>query len=181
MLSAFYFCKISSSFIPRHKLFTHPPPLLLLYYRRMVTIFNITIPLVWFHLTSLTFVIFFVVLSDEQAIKWMRGNVSVLEKNKIMKLHQLVNIGLLLMITTGFVMFLPFREYLLTHLPFQIKMGFVLTLLINSLFIGRLLKVATEKKYSELTQKERTPLLISGVVSLIGWSGAIFAAISMNI
>ena len=89
--------------------------------------------------------------------------------------------GFVLMITTGFAMFWPLKEYLLYHTPFQIKMIFVLALFINGFFIGKFTKVATELKFSEITKTERNKLFLSGAVSSISWAGAIISAFLMNI
>lgn len=147
----------------------------------MIELFGLELQLVWFHLATLFLTVVVILIADHEGLSWMRGKKEVLEVRKISKLHRFMWIGLSLMIVTGFVMFWPLREYLLYHLPFQVKMGFVTVLFINGLFIGRYSHVATQKRFNELSKKEKFPLFISGMVSFLGWVGAIVAAILMNI
>jgi hypothetical protein len=49
----------------------------------------------------------------------------------------------------------------------------VAALIINSFFVGRFAKLASERPYASLARHERLPLLISGAVSTLSWLGAI--------
>lgn len=84
--------------------------------------------------------------------------------------------GLVGMILTGFIMFWPMRDYLLDRWQFLLKMSFVLALVANGFVIGSIQKIATRKRYEELTRNEKLPMLISGVVSTVGWAGAAITA-----
>lgn len=88
--------------------------------------------------------------------------------------------GLGTMIGTGIMLFYPYNEYLLSHPPFLLKMGFVATLIVNGLFIGKLMHKAMEKSFAELLLKEKAPLFLSGAVSSLCWLGAIITAMMLN-
>jgi hypothetical protein len=125
------------------------------------------------HLTLVVLTAFAVLYSDHEALAWFRGKKEVLSKKKIETLHVIVSLGLAGIITTGGLMFIDRASYLLQNPTFIAKMCFVLALIVNAFFIGRLGTRATEKAYNNLPTKERLPLLISGAVSGIGWVGAI--------
>lgn len=125
------------------------------------------------HLLALAFVAWNVVLADHMGFNWMRGKDQVLDEKRVRKYHIRTWIGLLLMIVTGFTMFWPMREFLLTRPQFYVKMGFVLALFLNSFAIGRLSKISTEKTFASLSTKEKIPLMISGGISTISWLGAV--------
>lgn len=130
---------------------------------------DIVLPL---HLMSLAFVAWNVVLADHMGFNWIRGKEQTLEEQKVRKYHIRTWIGLFLMIATGFTLFWPAREYLLTRTEFYVKMGFVVALFLNSFAIGRLSKISTEKTFASLSTKEKIPLIISGAISTISWIGA---------
>ncbi len=124
------------------------------------------------HLTVLTITAITILYSDHLAYQYFRGTRSILEKKTVHILHRIVSIGLLGMIVSGILLFIPLKEYLLTEAPFYIKMTFVVTLIINAWFIGRVSHTACERPFSELTQKEQKTLIISGIISVSGWVGA---------
>jgi hypothetical protein len=92
------------------------------------------------------------------------------------KFHQIVSLGLLIIIVSGALMFWPVRDFLLYESAFQIKALFVLALIINSLVIARHMGVASAREFSQLSMRERWPLLFSGAVSTLSWVGAFVAA-----
>lgn len=124
------------------------------------------------HLLTLTFVAWTALHADHMGFKWILGREQTLDKETTEKFHTRIWIGLGGMILTGFLMFWPMREYLLSRPQFYAKMFFVLALVANGFAIGSLQKVAFRKSFKELTTKERVPLLISGAVSTISWIGA---------
>lgn len=124
------------------------------------------------HLISLAFAAFYIFQADHMGFNWIRGKVDTLPKDIVKKFHNRTWVGLILMIFTGFILFWPMREYLLTRPQFFIKMGFVVALFINSFVIGILSKTSTTKTYASLSSKEKLPLMISGAVSTISWLGA---------
>jgi hypothetical protein len=129
------------------------------------------------HLLSLAYSLWNVILADHMGFLWMRGKTPILNLNTVRKRHVRVLIGLTLMLITGFSMFWPMRDFLIHHLQFQVKMLFVLGLIINSFVIGKFAHIATEKTFASLSTKEKIPLLISGVVSTMCWLGAIAGGI----
>lgn len=130
----------------------------------------------YLHFAVLAFVAWTVFQADHLGFDWIRGKTRTLDGSKVSKLHRATWIGLAGMIMTGLLLFWPMREFLLTQPPFYVKMAFVAALLINGAVIGRLQKVATSKAYSELTAKEKLPLIISGAVSTVSWTGAAVVA-----
>lgn len=124
------------------------------------------------HIAVLVFVAWQVLRADHLGLDWVRGNLRTLDAVTVAKYHRNTWIGLGGMITTGFLLFWPMREYLLTQPQFYVKMGLVALLVTNGLAIGKLQKVATSRAYRELSFKEKLPLIISGAVSTLGWVGA---------
>jgi hypothetical protein len=90
--------------------------------------------------------------------------------------HKATWIGLSIIITAGFFMFIGQSGYLLSLPAFKLKMFFVLCLIINAFVIGAHMMIATTRTFSSLTLKEKMPLFIAGGVSSISWIGAFIAA-----
>ncbi len=130
---------------------------------------TIVLPL---HLATLAFLAWTIFHADHLAFSWIRGKVNMLRKEDLQKYHKRTWLGLVGMIVTGFILFWPLREYLLTRPQFYAKMAFVITLIINGFVIGHLQDVATKKWFKQLTLKEKLPLFISGAVSTLAWLGA---------
>lgn len=128
------------------------------------------------HLLVLAYTAWYILHADHMAFNWIRGKVQTLDPKKIAIYHKHTWIGLVGMIATGFMLFWPLREFLLTRPQFYIKMAFVLALVINGVVIGKLQTTAIRKPYKELTAQERIPLLISGAVSTFSWIGAAIMA-----
>jgi uncharacterized membrane protein len=128
------------------------------------------------HILSLAYIAWNVAMADHMGFTWIEGSVSLLDEKKVKKYHYSTLLGLVLIIITGFMLFWPMREFLLTRTQFYIKMGFVLALIINSFVIGILSKTSTTKTFASLTTKEKIPLFISGAVSTLSWLGAILMA-----
>lgn len=125
------------------------------------------------HLTILGLTAIGILLADHEAFAWMRGKKQLLNRKRLFIFHLWVGFGLIGMITTGVLMFLPMREYLLANsFAFIIKMGFVAILVGNSFVIGKLLTVSSTRTYASLTSAERIPLFVSGALSSISWIGA---------
>lgn len=121
------------------------------------------------HLTILAFIAYNVIRADHIGFTWITGKVKTLDRALVKKYHYRVWIGLGFMIFTGFLMFWPLREFLLTRTQFYVKMAFVATLIINSFTIGYLQETAITKSYASLSFKEKLPLFISGTVSTACW------------
>ncbi len=121
------------------------------------------------HFLVLGFTAWNVVLADHLGFNWIRGKIKMLSVNEVKKYHYRVWTGLVLMIVTGFFLFWPLRELLLTRTQFYVKMAFVATLVMNSFVIGYLQNIAITKTFASLTFKEKLPLFISGSVSTLCW------------
>ncbi|MBX4215714.1 hypothetical protein KW797_02105 [Candidatus Parcubacteria bacterium] len=124
------------------------------------------------HLSILAVTALAIVYADHLGWQYFRGRKPLLDARTMRRVHFIVIAGLIGMITTGFIMFWPDRAAYLSYWPFLIKMGFVLILVVNALFIHRLMGVASERPYASLTKGERRKLLVSGALSSIGWIGA---------
>ncbi len=134
---------------------------------------NIILPL---HLLSLMFCIITIIQSDLYGSRWIRGKIDVLDSKKLSSLHKRAWAGLGLMIITGAVLFSSNASVLLTSIPFWAKMFCVLALIINGLLIGKLLHIATEKKFIDVDKNIKRKLYISGFVSTSAWITAMLLA-----
>jgi hypothetical protein len=105
----------------------------------------------------------------------------MLQRKRLTILHDVVGVGLVVSITSGFILFLPLREYLVTVEAFWVKLAFVLVLIINSFVIARHLHIPTSRTFVSLTKRERRPLLISGAASAVSWAAVFASALLLNV
>lgn len=131
------------------------------------------------HIGILIFSVWNILKADHLGYLWMSGKKDILNEATIVRYHRNVWIGLAGMIVTGILMFWPMREYLLSRYQFFAKMAWVLVLVINGIAVGRLHKIATRSKFSDLSVRDRLPLLISGGISTVAWLSAIILAFSI--
>lgn len=124
------------------------------------------------HLAVLALTVIAILWADHLGYQYLRGVKTTLDKVLVTRLHYAVWVGLIGMIVTGGIMAYDRWGYLSTLPVFQLKMGFVAVLVINSFFIGALMNRATERSFASLTQTERLQLMASGVLSAVGWIGA---------
>jgi len=124
------------------------------------------------HFFFLILTVIVIVYADHQAFLYFKGKKERLSQDFVAWSHRLVWTGLLMMIATGAALAVPEWGYLSYYLPFYIKMGFVLVLIINSFAIGYLSRHATEQPFAELSSSVKTTLFISGALSFTGWVGA---------
>lgn len=117
-----------------------------------------------------------VLYADKIGLSWMRGKVAVLEVGKVKALHRAISLGIVGSITTGALLFYPYKEYLITVPAFQVKMFFILVLIINGAFIGKVMFRATRQPFQNLSRKGKWALLLSGAVSFASWVIIIIAA-----
>lgn len=129
------------------------------------------------HITAVFFAIAIVLFADHEGYAWFRGKKQTLDPVHMRIAHAGVAIALAVLITTGTIMFYPFKGYLLANPLFILKLLFVGVLVVNAVIINRMMHVALEKPYAKLSREERMPLLISGGVSFVSWIGAIGMAI----
>lgn len=128
------------------------------------------------HLTTIFTLIPIIIGNDILALLWVRGTIPLLSRTLLTWVHWIVWGGLLLMIGSGFVMFLSYQDYLLSLPAFYIKMVFVAALLVNAFVIGKHHPTASERTYASLSSAERRPLFLSAAVSTVAWIGAYTAA-----
>lgn len=124
------------------------------------------------HLLFLAFSALFILISDHDGFLYFRGRKQTLDLRKLQFLHKMIWIGLLGLILTGIIMTIPDWNDYLSDPAFQVKMGFVGVLIINGLFIGRLLHSATHTPFKDLHGIKKMLLLLSGSASAIGWVGS---------
>lgn len=129
------------------------------------------------HVGILIITMLVVIYTDHLGLLYVLGKKAVLSKQLVTWLHRVVLVGLLGMIGTGFFLFLPMSEYLLSKPNFYVKMLFVLTLVVNAFVINAFMKHAFIMPFKQLPSNIRRNLLISGAVSTLGWLGAILGGL----
>lgn len=128
------------------------------------------------HISTVIVLIPSIVIFDLIALGWAMGKPERLPRAAVAAFHYMIWIGLLLMISSGLVMFSTYREYLLTVPAFYAKMVFVGALVVNGFIIGKHHLIAAERAFASLSREERLPLFASGAVSALGWLGACICA-----
>lgn len=121
------------------------------------------------HLISLIITIPVILYADHMGFNYLIGKTKTVSVTKVKWAHALVFIGLGLLIVTGILVTVPMWAYVLSKPIFYLKMAFVITLLVNGLFIGQLMKKATEIPFVDLSKDEKLTLIISGGLSASGW------------
>jgi len=124
------------------------------------------------HLAILIITAVIILYSDHEGFNYMTGKKVVLSGRTIQWSHRLVWAGLILMVVTGVVLVVDSWAYYLQDPIFYVKIGFVLTLVVNALAIGKLSKIASERAFFELSGEEKRTLVLSGALSALGWLGA---------
>lgn len=128
------------------------------------------------HILSLLFSLGLIASADNQAFAWIRGKKTTLNKKLMHRLHVCMWTGLLLLIGSGLMLFLPMASYLLTQPLFAVKMLFVAILVVNGILIGRLMETAVQRPFASLSRAEKLPLFTSGAVSTFSWACAVLVA-----
>ena len=128
------------------------------------------------HITLMVSTIMLVIAADVMALLWWRGKIETLPSRTIQTLHWLIFVGLALSIATGGLMASTAFSYLLSQPAFVIKMLFVSTLLVNAIIIHRHLSLAITHPYSNLPNKTKRTLFISGAVSTTSWVCVLLAS-----
>jgi len=124
------------------------------------------------HLGILIVTILAIVWADHEGVAYMRGTKPTLDATHIQRVHWGISAGLLGMILTGALMVYPSWSFYASDPVFQLKMAFVGVLVINGIFIGKLMHVATQTPFAQLSSSQKTKLFISGGASATGWIGA---------
>lgn len=147
----------------------------------MIELLGLSVPLVKIHIGILIAVVLVIIYADHEGFMWMRGKKELLSEKSLKITHKLMWTGVVLMLLTGFFLFLPLKDYLFTNPAFIAKMVFVLALFVNGFFVGKFMHVATYKRFAELTPEEKKPLFIVGGISGTSWAGAIISALLMGL
>lgn len=129
------------------------------------------------HLCSLALAGLGVLYADHIAFDWWRGKTQTMTHRSLAIVHWTVTLGLVGLVSTGLLMFWPERMYLLEQPLFILKMCFVVALILNSFVIEHLMHVAARFPYTALTRGQKTPLFVSGAVSIVCWLGAALVAL----
>lgn len=124
------------------------------------------------HGSIFLFVAAAIIYVDHQGYLYFRGKKELLSKQFITWSHRLIWIGLLLMVSTGAILASSAIEYYIQQLEFQLKMAFVLVLVINAFAIGSLSKLAATVPFAQLSRRQQHTLMLSGALSFMGWVGA---------
>jgi hypothetical protein len=124
------------------------------------------------HLAVLLLTVVAIVWADHLGFQYFRGTRQTLPAHVVRGLHVAVAVGLAGMIGTGAWMALDRWGYLSTQPVFWLKLFFVGVLVVNALFITRLMQKATHTPFASLLPQERIVLFVSGALSTIGWVSA---------
>lgn len=124
------------------------------------------------HVVVLCLMAVVILYSDHQAYLYFRGKRRTLSRDFISWSHRLVWVGLILIIFSGIVLTIPTWTYRLQQPFFYVKIGFVLTLLINAFAIGKFSQTASVRPFIELSREEKHTLILSGALSVFCWTGA---------
>lgn len=138
--------------------------------------FITSLPLLQIHIVAVMSTLIVVTIADLHGLLWILGKKQTVPHTRMHFFHYAVWTGLSVIILSGFFMFSSYSAYLLSLTAFKLKMVFVAFLLLNAVFIGKHLTVATMKPFQTLPKKEKMLLLISGGVSTMGWIGALICA-----
>lgn len=110
-----------------------------------------------------------IVAADSQGARWLLGWRDTLNARYLHFWHRWVWVGIAVSVASGFYMFWPVREYLITQPTFLLKVSLVLVLCLNALFIGKHMLVAATQPFATLAWPQKRALLASGAVSTLCW------------
>lgn len=125
------------------------------------------------HLVAMILTILVVLYADHMGFRYFTGKSQTLSLKKVKLAHNLVFIGIGLLVVTGIIITIPMWTYMLTNPFFYTKMAFVATLIMNGIFIGQLMHKATMVPFNSLEKEEKRVLLISGAISGMSWLATI--------
>lgn len=124
------------------------------------------------HILSFGFVIGVSAIADKDALSWMLGSRETLEEGRLRQYHRMIWVGLGALLITGALLLFPARLYLLGDILFDIKLLFVVILMVNALLIGRLAEHAVTVPFREVSARDKRALFASGAISLLSWGAA---------
>jgi hypothetical protein len=121
------------------------------------------------HIGAFAWSVVGIIAADSQGLRWLLGWRERIAVSYVHFWHRWVWVGISVSMVSGFYMFWPVREYLLTQPTFLLKVALVLMLFLNALFIGKHMLLATTQPFAALAPQQRRTLLVSGAVSTLGW------------
>lgn len=128
------------------------------------------------HMVALTFALLNIIVADWKGIAWIRGMVPTLPRKTMRHLHNHIWLGLGLLVFSGAVLFCYHQTVLLVSFAFYAKIACVSMVSVNGIFINRHMQVASEQSFASLPKARQRALVMSGIVSCVGWFGALALA-----
>jgi hypothetical protein len=128
------------------------------------------------HMSALMLVLWNIASVAYAGLMWVRGKKTTLDIAFLKRRHHGAWMGYVCMVLTGIGIFSLVHSKIVYNPFFYIKMGFVIALFINGFAIGVYMKIASTKSYASLSHSEKIPLLITMLVSMSSWLGAMAVA-----
>ncbi len=125
------------------------------------------------HLIALILTIPAIMYADHIGFKYFTGKIQTVNYRKVQIAHWFVTGGLILLIITGVIITIPMWAVMFENPFFYAKLAFVVTLFLNGIFIGSLMKKATIIPFARLSKDEKKALIVSGALSGISWTASI--------
>lgn len=125
------------------------------------------------HLISFIITVPVILYADHIGFQYFTGKIETVNYKKIQIAHWLVTTGLILLIVTGVIITIPMWAIMFENPFFYAKLAFVVTLFLNGIFIGSLMKKATIIPFAHLSKDEKKALIMSGALSGISWVASI--------
>jgi hypothetical protein len=132
------------------------------------------------HIIFIVITIAMVLYTDEQALSWVLGRKQYLDAKRVALLHRAIALGLAALLVTGGLMYAQAAPAYLSNPTFIVKMVAIAALILNTYAISRFAPVATVRTFKELSSAQRMPLLVSGVVSFVGWAATVLAGLFLS-
>jgi hypothetical protein len=110
-----------------------------------------------------------ILYADYMGLRYFTGKASTLPLRPLQLVHRAVFIGITLLVVTGIIITVPRWFMLFDNILFYAKLAFVLTLIVNGLFIHKLMHKATSSPFASLELSEKRLLMFSGALSGISW------------
>jgi hypothetical protein len=124
------------------------------------------------HLLVLALTVIGILYADHLGWQYFRGRREILPRTPVHLVHYGVWVGLVGMIVTGILLTVPRFTYLSGEAVFYLKLAFVGWLVVNAVVIGRVSRLATTTPFRSLELSTQRLLVVSGVVSVVGWVGS---------
>ena len=127
-------------------------------------------------MVALVFGMLNIIVADYKGFAWFRGKVATLPSKTMRHIHNHIWLSLALLVLSGSVLFSYHQAELLASPAFYMKLLCIVMLSVNGVYINRHMAVASEQSFASLPEAEKRALIMSGVVSVVAWLGAIVLA-----